>query len=147
MKDLIIMSCSRTKKNLENVPAMDLYDGQAYRVIKKSAPENVEILIISAKYGLIRSTDVISQYEQLMTVSRAVEIRKEVSEGITNIVSNENITRTFVSLGFPYNHAVSPDLMRFLDGTSNLQVADGPIGKRLHQLKEWLKPLKAEAMK
>ena len=33
MTDLLIIRCSRTKKHLENVPAIELYDGQAYRVI------------------------------------------------------------------------------------------------------------------
>ena len=34
MTALIIISCSKTKKRLDNVPAIELYDGQAYRVIR-----------------------------------------------------------------------------------------------------------------
>ena len=56
MSSLLIMSCSKTKKHLENVPAIELYDGQAYRVMRKRSPENLEILIISAQYGIIRSS-------------------------------------------------------------------------------------------
>ena len=138
MTALIIISCSKTKKRLDNVPAMELYDGQAYRVIRKSSPEDIEILIISAKYGLLRSTDIISYYDQVMTVSQAAGMRKEVSAGIMNIVSGENFRRIFINLGFPYNLAVSEELIDFLDEGFNLQVASGPIGKRLHQLKEWL---------
>ena len=147
MSSLLIMSCSKTKKHLDNVPAMQLYDGQAYRVLKKRTPQNLEIVIISAKYGLLRSTDIISYYDQVMTVSRAAGMRKEVSEAIMNIVSGENFRRTFISLGFPYNLAVSEELMGFLDENFHLQVAHGPIGKRLHQLKEWLGSLKQEALK
>ena len=147
MSSLLIMSCSKTKKHLNNVPAMELYDGQAYRVIRKNSAENLEILIISAKYGLLRSTDIISYYDQVMTVSQAAGMRREVSEGIMNIVSRENFRRIFISLGFPYNLAISEELIGFLDKNFYLQVAHGPIGKRLHQLKEWLGSLKQEALK
>ena len=147
MSSLLIMSCSKTKKHLNNVPALELYDGQAYRVIKKNSAENLEIVIISAKYGPIRSTEIISYYDQVMTVSQAAGMRREVSEGIMNIVSRENFRRIFISLGFPYNLAISEELIGFLDKNFYLQVAHGPIGKRLHQLKEWLGSLKQEALK
>ena len=112
MTNLLIISCSKTKKHLDNVPAIQLYDGQAYRVLKKGTPQNLEIVIISAKYGFLRSTDIISYYDQVMTVSQAAGMRKEVSAGIMNIVSGENFSRIFISLGFPYNLAVSEELMR-----------------------------------
>jgi hypothetical protein len=147
MTDMIIMSCSRTKKRLDNVPAMELYDGQAYRVIRKSSPEDIEILIISAKYGLLRSTDIISYYDQAMTVSQAIGMSKEVSSGIKNTVSRGDFKRIFISLGFPYSFAVSEELMGFLDENFYLLVAHGPIGKRLHQLKEFIGSLKQEALK
>ena len=142
MSSLLIMSCSKTKKHLINVPAIELYDGQAYRVIKKNSAENLEIVIISAKYGPIRSTEIISYYDQVMTVSQAAGMRREVSEGIMNIVSGENFRRIFISLGFPYNLAISEELIGFLDKNFYLQVAHGPIGKRLHQLKVWLEASK-----
>ena len=147
MTNLLIISCSKTKKHLDNVPAIQLYDGQAYRVLKKGTPQNLEIVIISAKYGFLRSTDIISYYDQVMTVSQAAGMRREVSAGIMNIVSGENFRRIFINLGFPYNLAVSEELMGFLDENFHLQVAHGPIGKRLHQLKEWLGSLKQEALK
>ena len=138
MSSLLIMSCSKTKKHLDNVPAMQLYDGQAYRVIKKSLPDNIEILIISAKYGPIRSTEIISYYDQVMTVARAAELRSNVENAIRNVIRNHIPEKIFISLGFPYNLAVSEELMGFLDENFYLQVAHGPIGKRLHQLKVWL---------
>ena len=138
MSSLLMMSCSKTKKRLENVSAIDLYDGQAYRVIKKSLPDNIEILIISAKYGPIRSTEIISYYDQVMTVARAAELRPNVENVIRNVIRNHIPEKIFISLGFPYNLAVSEELMSFLDENFHLQVAHGPIGKRLHQLKVWL---------
>ncbi len=147
MSSLLIMSCSKTKKHLDNVPAMELYDGQAYRVIKKNSAENLEIVIISTKYGPIRSTEIISYYDQVMTVAKAAGLRQNVENVIRNVIRNHNPGKIFISLGFPYNLAVSEELMGFLDENFYLQVAHGPIGKRLHQLKEWLGSLKQEALK
>ena len=138
MSSLLIMSCSKTKKRLENVSAIDLYDGQAYRVIRKRSTKNLEILIISAKYGIIRYTDIVSYYDQVMTVTEAVKMKEHVEKVIRKTVWKRNSMRIFITLGFPYNLAVSEELIDFLDEGFNLQVASGPIGKRLHQLKEWL---------
>ena len=138
MTNLLIISCSKTKKHLDNVPAIQLYDGQVYRVLKKRTPQNLEIVIISAKYGPIRSTEIISYYGQVMTVARAAELRQNVENVIRNVIRNHNPGKIFISLGFPYNLAVSEELMGFLDENFHLQVAHGPIGKRLHQLKVWL---------
>ena len=138
MTNLLIISCSKTKKHLDNVPAIQLYDGQVYRVLKKRTPQNLEIVIISAKYGPIRSTEIISYYGQVMTVARAAELRQNVENVIRNVIRNHNPGKIFISLGFPYNLAVSEELMDFLDENFHLQVAHGPIGKRLHQLKVWL---------
>ena len=138
MSSLLIMSCSKTKKRLENVSAIDLYDGQAYRVIRKRSTKNLEILIISAKYGIIRYTDIVSYYDQVMTVTEAVKMKEHVEKVIRKTVWKRNSMRIFINLGFPYNLAVSEELIDFLDEGFNLQVASGPIGKRAHQLKEWL---------
>ena len=142
MSSLLIMSCSKTKKRLENVSAIDLYDGQAYRVIRKRSTKNLEILIISAKYGIIRYTDIVSYYDQVMTVTEAVKMKEHVEKVIRKTVWKRNSMRIFINLGFPYNLAVSEELIDFLDEGFNLQVASGPIGKRLHQLKVWLEAVK-----
>ena len=120
-------------------PAIEMYDGQAYRVLKKNFPKNVTVLIISAKYGVLRPFELVSWYDQEMTVKKAIDLRGQVQEEVMKINRNNDIERVFINLGYPYNLAISDDLMRYLDENFNLQVADGYIGMRLHQLKEWLK--------
>ena len=142
MSSLIIMSCSKTKKPLEQVRAIDLYDGQAFRIIKKHSPGDLEILIISAKYGIIHSKDIISHYDQVMTVSKAIELRDEVEKETRRITKCNRTEKVFLYLGHPYNLSISKELMSYLDEYLNLQTATGPIGKRLHQLKEWLESIK-----
>ena len=138
MKSLLIISCSKTKKNIDIAPAMEMYDGQAYRVLKKNSQGKVEVLIISAKYGPLRPFDIISWYDQEMTVTKAIDLREQVQEEVMKRTCNHDIERVFIYLGYPYNLAISNELMRYLDENFNLQVANGYIGMRLHQLKEWL---------
>ena len=139
MKSLIIMSCSKTKKNIDIASAIEMYDGQAYRTLKKNLSGNVRILIISAKYGLLRSTDIISWYDQEMTATKAMDLRKQVQEEVMRTTKKKNTERVFLYLGYPYNLVVSNELMRYLKLNFEVQIADGYIGMRLHQLKEWLK--------
>ena len=47
MSSLLIMSCSKTKKHLDNVPAIELYDGQAYRIIRKMTSGRLSIAFIT----------------------------------------------------------------------------------------------------
>lgn len=139
MKSLLIMSCSKTKKNIDMAPAIEMYDGQAYRTLKKNSTGNVRILIISAKYGLLRSTDIISWYDQEMTAAKAIDLRKQVQEEVMRTTKKKNTERVFIYLGYPYNLAVSNELVRYLKLNFDVKIADGYIGMRLHQLKQWLK--------
>ena len=139
MKDLIIMSCSKTKKNIDIAPAIEMYDGQAYRTLKKNLSGNVRILIISAKYGLLRPSDIISWYDQEMTAAKAMDLRRQVQEEVMKTTKKKNTERVFIYLGYPYNLAISNELERYLKLNFDGQIADGYSGMRLHQLKEWLK--------
>ena len=63
-RKLLIVSCSKIKKNLKQGPAVNIYDGPYYRILRKSNLSNIDVKIISAKYGLIDSNSLISPYEQ-----------------------------------------------------------------------------------
>lgn len=83
-KRLIIISCS-DKKNTQPglLPAIQRYKGAWYGVINKlnregDLPENLDVFIISAKYGLINSEMLIENYEQKMDYKRARELNKPI---------------------------------------------------------------------
>jgi len=83
-RHLLINSCS-DKKNTHPglLPAIDRYTGAWYGVINKLKregrfPDNLDILIISAKYGLIDSDKKIENYDRKMDSSRARERRDSV---------------------------------------------------------------------
>lgn len=136
--DLLIISCSKTKKDLQNTPAIELYDGPVYRMLRNRSKRPLDIKIISAKYGLIDSEDHISNYDQVMTFKRAFELQHHISEEILQLVLHNSYRQIFVNLGEIYMLALDRTTIRFLDEHRNTIFASGPIGKRLHQLKEWL---------
>ena len=80
MNNLLIISCSQRKIEFpEPLAAINRYDGPAYRTLRKLEregrfPENLDIVIISAKYGLLHYEQLIENYDQRMTPERASRI-------------------------------------------------------------------------
>ncbi len=68
-RQLLIVSCSNNKcPDVGNMKALDRYTGQLFTKMKaEGIPPNVDIAILSAKHGLIRSDTQIEKYDQLMT--------------------------------------------------------------------------------
>ena len=108
-RHLLIISCSKTKnsqlRNNEEItlPAITGYDGKIFLTLRKAFREglglNVDVLIISAKYGLLRATDEISYYEERMTKQKAGELRDRVLSKLKLIVTNGgNYRKIFVVL-------------------------------------------------
>ena len=117
-------------------PALELYDGPFYRVLRKNMPSNLDVLILSARYGLIDSNKIISYYDQKMTIERAKELSEDVEIKLREKIKNKQYENVFVSLGKTYMAALenSEKLLK----KYNVFYATGPIGERLHQLKNWL---------
>jgi predicted RNA-binding protein len=141
-KYLIILPCSKRKKPISKAPAIELYDGPFYRVLRKNMPNNLDILILSAKYGLIRQNDTISNYDQKMTIERAKELANEIEIKLINALKNNNYKEVFVNLGKTYMLALERG-KRVLN-KQNVYWATGEIGERLHQLKNWLNKINRE---
>ena len=80
MNSLLIISCSQRKIQTDKaLPAIERYDGPTYRCLRKfreaqtdkAFPNNLRILIISAKYGLIMPETEVRNYDMKMTAARA----------------------------------------------------------------------------
>ena len=117
-RHLLIISCSKTKnsqlRNNEGIklPAIKGYDGKIFLTLRKAFREglghNVDVLIISAKYGLLRATDEISYYEERMTKQKAQELREKILSKLKLIVTNGgNYRKIFVMLGKDYFEAIN----------------------------------------
>ena len=74
---LLIMGCSDRKRTATGrLPALDLYDGVNFRVLRTFLnehgwPPGLCIKIVSAKYGLLDATDLIETYDQRLDEAAA----------------------------------------------------------------------------
>ena len=112
MTSLLIQSCSATKNEVETpVPALELYDGYFFRIIKKAVhagrfERGIDILIISAKHGVVEPDDEITNYDQRMDTERASELNSKVVEAIASKVAEHGYDKVWINLGKDYLPAV-----------------------------------------
>ena len=158
MNYLLLISCSeRKRQDIDSRLAIDVYDGPVYRMLRKTMRErgtglkNLDILIISAKHGLLRHYDTIDPYDQKMTPERAAQLAPAIQSelyrkvwiygSMGSGVRTPAYNQVFINLGKTY--------MQTLDGfywgfVSTLE-ASGGIGQRVSQTKAFLERIALEA--
>lgn len=136
IRRLLIVSCSKTKRKLENSPAIEVYDGPVYKILRKNLKQNLDILIISAKYGLIKQDQLISYYDLQMTDEIAESFRNELTATLSKIINNNSYVEIFIELGKTYQRSIN--FKKLECNNQNLIFDTGTIGMRLHNLKKWL---------
>ncbi|PIO47426.1 MAG: hypothetical protein CMR00_10540 [[Chlorobium] sp. 445] len=83
---------------MSSLSAWKRYDGINFRVLKKlerkhAFPKNLDVLILSAKYGLVHPRTLIEYYDQKMTHARATELAPSVSKALDRILRQKNTLR------------------------------------------------------
>lgn len=140
---LLILSCSDTKRpRPEPLPAIDRYDGINYRTIHKLMREgqfldNMDILILSAKYGLIQTDTLIEDYNQEMSNQRAIELQDEVGRALDLHLGATNYAEIFVNLGKTYMIAVEKSIQMCLQ-RAKIKHAKGGMYTKRSEVKKWI---------
>jgi hypothetical protein len=139
---LLILACSATKRHDAGLlPAIDRYDGPAYRVLRKALrerpglAERLTIRILSAEYGLIRSDQPILDYDRKMSKIRARELRFGLGVAVQVTLIGCQWRSLHINVGATYWDAMPHD--GYPEGAP-LVLGHGGIGERLGQLKAWL---------
>jgi len=138
MSALLVQACSKSKNNPGGpVPALDLYSGFFFKIIKKSISEGqfddrLDISILSAEHGLIDAETEIKWYDRRMDGARAVELAPTVQAGLRDRVDGTYET-VFVNVGRVYRRALG-DLEDALDADIHYIEGDG-IGYKGQVLK------------
>ncbi len=142
-KYLLLVSCSQRKNSDSSLlPAIERYDGVNFRVLRKARregyfAENLDILILSAKYGLLDSDYPIENYNCKMTRERALALQSEVSVGLDSHLNREDYREIFVNLAKTYLIAIEQS-----DGIrragQRVLYPTGGIGCKMSQMKKWL---------
>ena len=110
MSSLLVQGCSKSKNEPgKPVPALDLYSGFFFKIIKKAKREgafneDIDLCILSAEHGLIDTKDEISWYERRMDQDRAAELAPEVRDEL--VERADDYDSVIVNLGGTYNRAL-----------------------------------------
>lgn len=142
MSRLLLLACSERKRlNPGHLPAIERYDGPAYRVLRRyahSTPHEMpDIYILSAQYGLIPGNQPIPAYDRLMTPERAQELRASTASRLQQLQPGTRYRWIFIHAGAVYRELLwSPAL----DGLprDQLMTATGSQGVQLSHLRSWL---------
>jgi hypothetical protein len=143
VRRLLILSCSQRKaKTRGRVPAIDRYDGPAFRVLRKYVREGssqaLTVLILSAKYGLIESSRKIPTYDCRMSAGRAQELRPHVLAALRGFLASRRWQEIGVCAGKHYRRALDGFLPLLPTGRP-VDFIDGGQGPRLTRLHMWLR--------
>ena len=140
---LLIVGCSQRKRPEPGLlPAIERYDGVNFRVLRKAKregywPENLDVLIVSAKYGLLRADTPIEDYDKRMTRDRALALQPVVSAGLDAHLVQVKYDEVFVNLGKTYLLTLTESLE--MTGLRDRMIyAVGGIGEKMSQMKQWL---------
>ncbi len=145
---LLIVACSQRKRSDPGLlPAIERYDGVNFRVLRKARregywPENLDVLILSAKYGLLKPDTLIEDYDLRMTRDHALALRSEVSTGLDAYLVQADYREVFINLGQSYLITLtqSKEIVHLI---GKVHYATGGIGERMSQMKMWLQDVSA----
>lgn len=142
MSRLLLLGCSERKlPNPGRLPAVERYDGPAYRVLRRYARskshEVPDVLILSAKFGLIQSSEPIPAYDFPMTPQRALKLRAATTKIMKKLVIGKEYQSICVSAGVVYREIL---LTALLDNFPQDRIVSptGSQGVQLAHLKAWL---------
>lgn len=113
MSHLLLQSCSASKREVEDaLPAFEVYSGYFYKILGKSIRNDefrpdVDIAILSAKYGILDPDDEIQYYDQRMNHERASELNSLVLDAIAKRVNSADYKRIVINLGQEYQKAIA----------------------------------------
>lgn len=140
---LLLLACSARKRPARSeVPALSLYDGPAYRSVRKlirsdSFPRDVTIRVVSAKHGLLGPDDAIATYDRRIDPARDAALIAATQRALAALGRRAGPREVFCFLSRDYQ-ACLPPAWRTAGGSTRLTFASGPPGQRVRQMLDWL---------
>jgi hypothetical protein len=142
MQRLLVLACSERKRpDPGYMPAIERYDGPAYRVLRRyvqsQSHDKPDIYILSAQYGLIRGDSAIPVYDRRMTRPRALELREAMETALQSLDLGARYHTVFLAAGAVYRELLAPPILRAIPH-EQLITSTGSPGIQLTRLKSWL---------
>jgi hypothetical protein len=140
---LLIVACSQRKRSDPGLlPAIERYDGVHFRVLRKAQregywPAYLDVLIVSAKYGLLELHTAIAHYDLRMTLKQAIQIRPLVLPMLAERIESMTYAEVFLNVGKTYQVSLEGWNVG-LSRDTIVVYANGGIGQRARQMRSWL---------
>ncbi|MHA2245386.1 MAG: hypothetical protein ACXADY_10510, partial [Candidatus Hodarchaeales archaeon] len=143
-RKLLVISCSATKvEKPEKILALLRYSGFAYIFIKSILlhdkwPSSVDILIISAKYGLLHPQEPIPYYNQRLTSQTMENLQKLVDTKLKSL-NLSSYSECFINLSKMYFQSINT-LYSILSeqGCKTISCENHGLTKRNYLMLDWL---------
>ena len=135
-KSLVVLGCSATKVETGGVlPAIHLYDGPTFRVVRSFLrenrwPDSLSLAVLSAKFGLIGALAQIPHYNRRMTLGRAIELNPTVTASLQKLLVDHSSVD--LVMGRDYLESINFSIAQG-EGTK-FRFASGGIGVKLNKL-------------
>lgn len=132
---LLIVACSQRKRlDAGLLPAIARYDGPTYLMLRKAKregywAERLDVLILSAKYGLIAASTPVANYQQRMNSKQADELKAQVTQALQTYTKQNVYSEVYVDLGHHYYLAV--------EGIAELVSECSPVDEAIRQLERY----------
>src|SRR5262245_32011306 len=110
--NLLIVTCSQRKRSdRELLPALERYDGIFFRILRKAQregywPDNLDVVITSAKYGILELNTAIETYDLRMTVAQSKQLKPVVAPLLTQRVAAQPYAEIFLNVSKVYRGAI-----------------------------------------
>lgn len=139
-KRLLIIPCSKTKIWSEiPLPAIERYNGYFFKILKKNRKSNMDVLILSAKYGLLNEDEKTLYYDKKMNLTIARELEIQVYNKFFEDVDLGEYKEICVNLGRYYIDCFSKTLSDIKESFMGEVITfHGGLGERGCAMKNWL---------
>lgn len=148
MADLLVLGCSDRKLEGETpLPAICRYNGPVYQSFRHHLrsqlwPEDLDVAVLSAKFGMIGALTPIETYDVRMTRERADELAPAIAPIAEGWLARYD--RIKICAGKTYVDALPEALTA---DAARTEIFDGGIGTKRNHLGNYLKSLKADLRK
>jgi hypothetical protein len=145
---LLILSCSQQKSPASQLlPAIERYQGPAFKVLRKYLREDpsepLQVLILSGKYGLIRVSHKIPNYNVRLTAAAAEAIQPAILKRLRETFREAAYLEVGFCLGRYYRRAVE-GYKEIVPERIKVTFIQGGLGCRLTNLRNWLRRCQRE---
>jgi len=141
---LLLLACSRKKKDTAGLlPALTRYDGPTFQILRKfialhpDKADQLDVYVLSAKFGLIPVNEPIACYDKKMTQQTAAQMNRQVLSGMQKLFSPCRYKQLFINAGRDYRGALA-GYEKILPNGLDVVVSTGSSGRRQAELYDWL---------